>query len=282
MSRDLSLAEIKLFEARVHHHFQQGTSKLRGKTRARTGVKARQVQFPVMGIGIAKQKAPQDDVTPMNVTHAPVTCTLQDWYASEYTDIFNNEAVNYDEREELAITIAGALGRRLDQIMIAAVGAIATFAGVVDVNVGGATTNLNVAKLTAAARVLDTKNVPAGDRYFVGHAKGKEALLNSTQLTSADYNSVKALVNGEINSFMGFEFIWFGDLDEGGLTIATNVREGFAFHKNALGQAIGAEVGAKVDWSTDKLAWHTHGIIMAGGVAIDPTRGVVRVQSQET
>ena len=32
-------------------------------------------------------------------------------------------------------------------------------------------------------------------------------LLNTTQITSSDYNSVKALVNGQVDSFLGFKFV---------------------------------------------------------------------------
>lgn len=32
-------------------------------------------------------------------------------------------------------------------------------------------------------------------------------LLQTTEITSADYNTVKALVSGEVNTFMGFEFL---------------------------------------------------------------------------
>jgi hypothetical protein len=69
-----------------------------------------------MGKGLANQKASQADVTPMDISHARQTATLQNWNAPEYTDIFDQAEVNFDE--ELAQTIAKAIGRREDQLII--------------------------------------------------------------------------------------------------------------------------------------------------------------------
>ena len=47
-----------------------------------------------------------DLVTPMDVTHEVQTATMQNWNAPEYTDIFDQAEVNFDEKQELATTIA--------------------------------------------------------------------------------------------------------------------------------------------------------------------------------
>jgi hypothetical protein len=72
----------------------------------------------------------------------------------------------------------------------------------------GSTTTLNVDKVLGAMYLLDAQDVDAMGRYFIANPKQKMDFLGSTQVTSSDYNSVKALVKGEVNSFLGFDFIW--------------------------------------------------------------------------
>jgi hypothetical protein len=71
-------------------------------------------------------------------------------------------------------------------------------------------TGLTIAKLRAASKLLDNGEVE-GERFWAGGASDKDNLLATTEATSSDYNTVKALVNGEINTFLGFTFKWFAD-----------------------------------------------------------------------
>lgn len=77
------------------------------------------------------------------------------------------------------------------------------------VNLGG-NNLLNVTKLREAAANLDNGEVE-GERYFIAGVSDKKNLLSATETTSSDYNTVKALVNGQIDEFLGFKFVWFPD-----------------------------------------------------------------------
>ena len=68
---------------------------------------------------------------------------------------------------------------------------------------------LNLGKLRAARKMLLQKHVDLKTErpYIAVNAVGLDNLLATTQVQSADYNTIKALVNGEINTFMGFEFV---------------------------------------------------------------------------
>lgn len=63
----------------------------------------------------------------------------------------------------------------------------------------------NIQMLRKAKLLMDAAQVK-GKRYIIHAADFLEALLDETGITSADYNTVKALVRGEVESFMGFEF----------------------------------------------------------------------------
>ena len=89
-------------------------------------------------------------------------------------------------------------------------GAVGGGSQVVAVNTGSsANTGLNIAKLRAAKRILLQAEVDIdNDPLFMAiSAKQLDDLLNEAQAISLDYNSTPVLVNGRINSFMGFNFI---------------------------------------------------------------------------
>ena len=114
MSKFLSNAAVQEFDSEVKHEYQ-GTETLRECVTNRTGVVGDAYKFTRMGKGLANQKATQADVTPMDITHGRQTANLENWNAPEYTDIFDQAEVNFDEKSELATTIAKAIGRREDQ-----------------------------------------------------------------------------------------------------------------------------------------------------------------------
>jgi hypothetical protein len=203
------------------------------------------------------------DVVPMGVGHSLVVATLVDYEAPEYTDIYDASTVNFDEIVELATTIAGAMGRRDDQSIIS--GLAATTNTFVD-----ATPDL--ATLTKASGLLNKVEAPMEDRFLVCDEAFLEALLAVTEVNSSDYNSVRTLMSGEINTFMGFKFKIIGSARaEGGL--AGNA---YAFHKSSIGHAVGIDMATRVDWVAHKAAWLSMGMWKAGSALIDP-EGVIKI-----
>lgn len=66
---------------------------------------------------------------------------------------------------------------------------------------------LTIDKLIQAKQILDEADADdEGDRIIVVRAHQISDLLNTTEVTSADYNTVRALVAGQVNTFMGFTF----------------------------------------------------------------------------
>ncbi len=203
---------------------------------------------------------------------------MSDYIAAEYSDIFNQQKVNFDERRELVQVVAGAIGRRMDQLVIDALNA-ASSPSTVATSVGGAGTNMNLAKLLAAKKALDTNNVPADNRYMVIHANGLSALLDETELTSSDFATVKALATGEIDTFLGFKFITLGDRDGGGLPLPAT-RTCFAFHRDAIGLGIGMGQRSEINYVPEKTSFLVSSMFSAGAVAIDD-EGIVKISATE-
>lgn len=280
MAISISNAFVTLFDAEVKQAYQ-ADAVLRNTVRLRSGVQGATHKFPKIGAGVATVRVPQTDVTPLNVEYTQATVTLSDYIAAEYSDIFNQAKVNFDEKRELVQVVGKAIGRRADQIVIDAIAGSGTSLTVSN-DIGGTDTNLNVAKLREAKRLMDANNVPMDDRYMLIHASNLSNLLSETSVTSSDFNTVKALVQGDINTFLGFNFITIGDRTEGGLTGggSGSDRAVYAWHKSAVGMAEGMGIRSEINYIPEKTSWLVASMLSAGATAID-AGGIVSITCRE-
>ena len=283
MAQSITNAFVTLFDAEVKQAYQS-ESVLRQAVRLRSGVQGQTYKFNKLGKGSATARIPQTDVTPLNVTYSQVTATMSDYNAAEYSDIFHQAKVNFDERSELVQVVSKAIGRRIDQLVIDALNG-ASGASTVAKNVvtsgSAANSNLNVGKLIAAKKALDAKNVPFDDRCIAVHANNLAGLLGDERAVSGDFASIKALVSGEINTSMGMKFIVLGDRDEGGLPLSTNDRSVFAFHRSAIGMAENMAQKTEINYVPEKTSFLVNSMFSAGAVSIDD-EGIVKVTCDES
>jgi len=282
MSKFLTDAQIQQFDDMVKHAYQEEGGALRKTIRQKTNVVGNQHKFPTMGKGMATARLPQTDVIPMNITHAKKTATLGDWNAPEYTDIFDQQKTNVDEKKELASVIASSIMRREDQMILDAMDA-ASSSLTIGTGVGGANTNLNTTKCRDARKQLSAGGVSKMDRYCITHSNNIYALLGDDDANTFDKNAVKALVDGEITKWLGFKFIEIGDYDEGGLPISSNVRKNYFYHggvRGSLGIAVGIDRKTEINYIAEKTSWLCNGLFSAGAVAID-AGGIVEADCTE-
>jgi len=277
MAQSITNAFVTLFDEEVKQAYQ-GEALLRGTMRTRSGVQGNTVKFPKIGKGVATVRVPQTDVTPLNVTYSQVTATMTDYIAAEYSDIFHQSHVNFDERRELVQVVSKSIARRMDQLCIDALDAAAS-PSTVATSVGGAASNMNIEKLRAAAKAMNDNNVPAEGRHLLMHSSQLDALLGETEITSSDFASVKALVRGEINSFMGFNIITMGDRDEGGVP-KPSTRTCFAWHQDSMGYAESMSQKSEVNYIPEKTSFLVSSMFSAGAVAIDD-EGIVKISCTE-
>ncbi len=280
MSINLTAATVIAFDSDVKQEYQ-AMQTLRSTVTTRMNVTGGSYKFAAMTKGSASARGTSSsDVTPMDVSYSRPTATLDDYVAPEYTDIFDQAEVNFDERQELVSCIAHALGRQEDQIIIDAMEA-GTYSLTPTYPAEGlsvvAAAGLTVADLRAASTALTGNNVDTSDRTVIYTANALESLLGETETTSSDYNTVKALVQGEIDTFMGFKHIVVDGRAEGGLAgTGGATAHAFAYHKAAVGYANGIDMVTKIDWVAQKVSWLTNGCMKAGAV-IRENGGIVQI-----
>lgn len=268
-----SIARIE-FDAQVKAAYQ-ARGKLRRHVRTKMNVTGGEVRFPRAGRGVATRRIPHTDVVPMNTSFVNVTCTLQDWIASEYSDVFDMQKSQVDERAVVADNIGAAIGRREDQLILDALDAANASATIV---AGG--TGLTDAKMRRAQAFFDRRAVPVGQRKMVISARGKEDLLADPRFSSRDFVESFVIRTGQLPQIYGFDIEVIEDRDEGGLPIAANIRTCFAWDQQALGLAVGLDGAVKVDWIPNKTSWLAAQYFSGGAVAID-TLGVLEIEASE-
>ena len=274
MSKNLSAVASIEFDSMVKHAYAT-KGLLKPAVTVRNNVVGDTYKFRNMGKGLANQKSTSDLVTPMDVSFDFAIATLQNWNAPEYTDMFDQAEVNFDEKQELADTIAGALGRRCDQLVIDAMDAASPTL------VDGSSANLTMAQVIKAQVNLRGQGVPNSNLFAAINAKGLGGLLNDDKATNSDFQTVKALVTGDINSLAGFTFVILDDRSEGGLTVASNVVSSYFFHRDAVGLAIGIDMKTSVDYVPERTSFLCNGMLKAGAVVRDVS-GLIEVKYDQS
>ncbi len=165
-----------------------------------------------------------------------------------------------DPRSTYAEAMRAAYARRYDDIVIAAALGVAKTgryddlkdtalpAGQIIDETGG----LTLGKLTKAREmILAAENDPGDERFLACSQKQITDMLNEPKITSADYAAIKALVRGEVDSFMGFKFIATERL-----ALDAGKRKCFAWVKSGLHVGTWNGLETHIDRRPDKnYAW---------------------------
>lgn len=256
MSTQITTAFVQQFSSNVQLLSQQRGSLLRNAVseEAVTGEKA---FFDQVGSVAAIKRTSRHGDTPLIETpHSRRMVTMDTYEWADLIDDADKVRMLIDPTSTYAQAAAAAMGRAMDDAIIeAALGAAKTgksgsTSTSFDSNnqIGADSTDMSLAKLIEAKTILDSNDVdPSIPRYIAVSPAQIEALLNSTTVTSSDYNTVKALVQGEINTFLGFNFIVSNRLALNG-----NDRQCFAWSMDGIKLAVGKDVMARVEERPDK------------------------------
>ena len=275
MSTTIDTAFVKQFEREVHSAYQRMGSKLRNTVRTSSNVQGSSVTFEKVGKGTAMTKSSGSMVPVMNLDHTAVEVQLQDYYAGDWLDKLDEIKINHDERQVIASAGAYALGRKTDEMIIAALSNATNI-----VTDSGSTTGMTKSKLLQAYEILGANEVPDdGQRFCVVGVKQWSELLQIEEFSSADYvgNEELPWQGSQAKKFLGTTFMVHNALPIDG----ADVRSCFWFHKTAIGHAIGAEVETDITWHGDRAAHFVNNMMSQGAGLIDAD-GIVIIECDET
>jgi len=278
MSVEITTAFVEQYKSNVFHLAQQKGSRLRDAVRTET-VTGKSHFFERIGSVAAQKRTSRHSDTPrMDTPHSRRKVTMDDY---DWADLIDNEdkvRMLISPQSEYAMAGAWAMGRAMDDAIIAAAtgNAYGGVSGGTSIalpagqKVAHGGTGLSVAKLISAKEILDASDVdPDEERYLIVTSKQISDMLAITQITSADYNSVKALVAGQVDTFMGFKFIRTERL---GLD-SNSDRQVLAFCKSGIGLAVGSDVSTRISERADKN--------YATQVFLSMTIGATRVEDEK-
>jgi hypothetical protein len=277
MSASIDQAFVKQYQAEVQEAYQRQGSKLRPTVRSKTDVRGASTVFQKVGRGTAGAKARNGVVPVMNLDHTSVECFLQDYYAGDWIDRMDELKINHDERAVVANAGAYALGRKTDELIIAALDAgtreaTGTMSGTTD-NDG-----LTRAKVLLAFEMLGMADVPDdGQRFAVVGWKQWSELLTIQEFANADYVGDDQLPWKGAQAKRWLGALW---IPHSGLTLNGSLRYCYFYHKTAVGHAVASEITTDITWHGDRAAWFVNTMMSQGAVLVDNT-GVVRMRAKE-
>jgi len=284
MSTQVTTAFVQQYSANVQMLSQQMGSLLRDKVRVES-VTGKNAFLDQVGSVTAVEKTSRHSDTPqIDTPHARRRLSLADYEFADLIDQQDKVRLLIDPTSSYAQAAAMAMGRAIDDVIISAAlgtaytgetGSVST-ANANQIVHGGAV--LTIAKLREAKQILDLSDVdPSIPRHIIVSPKQISGLLNITEVTSSDFNTVKALATGEVNSYLGFNFIVSNRL-----ALSSTTRSCIAFAQDGIALGIGKDISARIDERADKsYATQVYYCTSIGATRMEEAK-VVEVQCTES
>lgn len=291
MSIEITTAMTRMFARGIDLLQQQLDSRFRGRVRIEIITSAEAIELDqVDAVTMTDIASRHQDTALISVPHRrrviqPVVASVAD-----LVDPADARRVLNDPQNAYIQSFAAASNRKHDDRIIAAFFATATTGkggastaafDSTNYQVASGGTNLTLEKMRQASRILKAAENPKDDdmnRWYLAYsANNQEALLSDTTVTSADFNTVKALVQGEINTFLGFEHLLSERLGASG-----NDRRCPAWRKRSMALAVSLEGRSSVRVRADKEDSIQVRYENDSGATRMDEKGVVEVLADET
>lgn len=219
MSNQIPSSFVKQFSSNIYHLSQQKDSRVWNLFGRRETLQGEEKYFDRIGLVEAMEKIGRhSDVTFQDTPYSRRRLTMRDYFWADLVDKEDKLRIIHTPESEYAIAARAAMGRKMDDV------AIASLLGTVYTGKNGATpvalpnsqkiaayngsgfSQMNVETLRQIKFKFDEAEVDDMNRHIIMGAAEIRAMLRENELTNSDFAAVKALVNGEINTFMGFNF----------------------------------------------------------------------------
>lgn len=277
------------YAANIMQLAQQKYSKLMGIVYMKPNVRGKTYFQDQIGEWSMETKGGRNVQTPNNDPNLGRRMgTMVDYHDNRLLDRGDELRMLSDPRSAYTIAAASSLGRKIDteiaeKILATArsgetgsttvtLGTTSKSAHVNPTNSGttGTAATLTFARVRAAKKVLDKEDVETEGRVFVVSPDGIEQLLATTEATSSDYNAIKALVRGEIDTWMGFKWIMSNQLSSTGTQTSC-----FAMQRYGCCMALSAQPLVRTDERKDlSYSWQVYYELNIGVVRLEEARVV--------
>ena len=290
MSTQITTAFVQQYSANVQMLSQQMGSRLRDAVRLETVVGKNAFIDQIGSVTAQLRSSRHADTPQIDTPHQRRRLSIASYEFADLIDDQDKVRMLIDPTSSYAQAAAAAMGRAMDDVIItaalgtASTGETGSGSATLDATnnmVGSASSNdgLTIAKLTEAKRKMDLNDVePSIPRYIAVGPKQIEDLLGTTQVTSSDFNTIKALVQGDVDTFMGFQFIMTNRLD----IDSNDIRSCFAWAEDGITLGVGKDVQARIDERNDKgYATQVYYCMDIGAVRMEEAK-VVKIFCDET
>ncbi len=305
MSDQLTTAVVRQYHSNIEMLLQQKPGQVSHLVRNETQQSERQF-YDQIGSVAAEQVTVRFSESPVvNTPHDRRMVTMTPFHVGDFIDSFEKVQTLIDPASSYVENFVRALGREKDRITFQSFFGTAytgvngatseTFSTTVSTTANGlvveadfntANSGLIVAKLIEAKRAAATQHWLPGGYNCIINSGGLADLLNITTVTSADYNTVKALVSGDVDTFLGLKFSQW----EGYVLNGTNVMRGTGvdggevvdvfpvFQKDAVVCATGMGVQTEITRRADRsFHWYAYARAMFGATRMQANK-VVKIE----
>lgn len=290
MSFSITEAFVNQYAANFHILGQQMVSRLESAVDVVSGIVGASKSVERVGKTEAYDINTRHGDTMYNDTpHSRRWLDLQDKGWAELIDELDKIKLLADPTSVYPRLGVAALNRAKDAIIYAAMrGTARTGSGTQalpaaqKVVAGG--TGLTLAKLLSAKELLDSAEVgdggmsadgqETGVKYHIAvNSRGLTSLYGTTEIKSVDYNNVKALAQGAIDTFLGFKFHRYE-----GILLSAAVYYAVAWEKSCVQEGIGKDITTSIDrLPTKNMSVQVYARESLGAVRVED-EGVVEIQ----
>lgn len=280
----IETAFVKQYTANLYILSQQRGSKFQDKVRVESISNAEQAYWDTLGVVAAQKITGRHSATPNNEQeHGRRRADPADYDTNSFIDKEDDLKMIVDPTSPYAMRQADALGRTKDDVVIEAAlgqakegkegstqyylyeeskgingdGTVTDIGTLPSVQV---VTTITLAKILTMMQLFNDEDVdPDIEKYWAVTPRTIRGMLDLTEVGSADYNTVKTLVQGKVDTFGGFKFFWSNRL---GTDAASNTgyRE-FAWAKDGIILGLAKEISSRIDprpdlrYTTQVYSW---------------------------
>lgn len=286
MVSTIDVAFIEEYNADVHMNFRQMGSRLMNTTR-KGSVQAKRVYWQKFGLLAAQSKTRNAQHSFIDPEHTRVFADMADWYVPTLIDDLDLLKLNIDEKRAHAQAHVAALGKKVDDVLLAAM-----YAGKNATDLGDPAAAFDFDTAMSIITTFQVNEVPDdGQRFAALHPYAWAQFLKVPEFANADYVGQDMLpFKGGMTAklwmgvyWMPLPNIYLGDAAGAGVAPTgavdtLNVANNLVWHRSAIGHGVNSEINTTWDWENTYSAWSCVSSMSLGASVIDD-QGIYRVST---